>query len=123
MALRCNKRNLFTLVDKAMLADLKYHRTRKQIWEEFTKLLKEGKEENKDETYVMDFAFFNSFKSALTARSSDLSDDKKLALETALQTIMGDLLADGLADDDDDEGDERPPPAPKAPAPKAAAEE
>jgi len=113
-----------------MLADLKYHRTRKQIWEELTKLLKEGKEEHKDDTYVMDFAFFNSFKSALTARSADLSDDKKLALETALQTIMEDLLVDGYADDDDDEGDERPAPrrqenkdAPKAPAPKAEAEE
>lgn len=116
MALKFNRDGLAKFIDATLLSNLTYHRSRSILWERFSKLMKEGKEEKKDDSYVLDYAMFNSIKSALTSRSDNFTDEKKLALETALQEILSQLAEED--EDDDDEKEEAPPPRPKREEPK-----
>lgn len=100
--LRCNKEKLSAFAQTSLTSDLTYHRTRKILWEQFTKMLKEGREDHKDTTFTFTFSLFNSIKSALTCRSESLTDEKRLAFETAVQTIF-----EELAEDDADEDEEK----------------
>lgn len=93
-------------VAEARLQDITYHRTRKQLWGKFAKLVKRGAEIDKE--------LFKSIKGVLTSRSQELDDNKKLAFETALDQLEEDHGAE--ADDSDDDADDA---APAAPAPKS----
>lgn len=117
MSLKLNRDGLAHFCDAALLSNLTYHRSRSILWERFAKLLKDGKTENKDAAFSLDFAMFNSIKSALTSRSESFTDEKKLALETALQDILSQLAEED--EDEDDEKEELPPPRPKRAAAKA----
>lgn len=99
------RRNPVTLwVAEARLQDITYHRTRQQIWGKLCKLIKNGELELEKE-------LFRSIKSALTCRSQDMDDNKKLAFETALDEIEEQFVDDA----ENDEGDEAAE-APKAPS-------
>lgn len=117
MALKFNRDGLARFIDATLLSNLTYHRSRSILWERFSKLMKEGKDERKDNAYILDYAMFNSIKSALTSRSDNFTDEKKLALETALQEILSQLAEDD--EDVDDVKEETPPPRPKRAAAKA----
>ena len=81
MPLNCDADALRSWVDSAQLVDITYHRSRQQLWGKFTELLKAGGDFDFDRT------LFNSIKSALCRRSDSMSDDIKLAFDTALQEL------------------------------------
>ena len=94
MPVNCDKSTLLKWVEAAQLTDITYHRTRQQLWERFAAVIKAGGD------YPLDRTIFNSIKSALCRRSDSMSDDIRLAFETALQQIAEE--ADVVADDDDE---------------------
>jgi hypothetical protein len=96
MPLNCNFRNLVRWAEQAQLEDITYHRTRQQLWDKFTRVIKAGGRHSIDRT------LFNSIKSVLTARSDALDDNKRLAFDTALEQIV----AEGEDGDRGDVGDD-----------------
>lgn len=65
---------------KAMLSDITYHRVRQQLWGSLCEMIKAGLKLEKE--------LFRSLKSALTGRSQDMDDNKKLAFETAVEELQ-----------------------------------
>jgi len=66
----------------ASISDITYHRVRQQLWAKFIKTLS-----TRGETTEIDRTLFNSIKSTLTSRSDSLTDDKRLAFDTAVQQL------------------------------------
>jgi len=94
-------------IAEARLQDITYHRSRQQLWGKLCKLVKNGLKIEKE--------LWRSIKSALTCRSQDMDDNKKLAFETALDELEEEFPE---AEDDENEGDDVVPAAPKAAAPR-----
>jgi hypothetical protein len=68
-------------LDDALTGNLIYHRVRRSLWDDFCELLKTKGD------FPIPRALFLSIKSCLTSRSDQMTDDKKLAFDTAVQDL------------------------------------
>jgi len=84
MPFYANPAAISTWATVALLDDVTYHRTRQQLWRQFCQFLGTRSAQR---TFELPTPLFNSIKSVLTARSDALTDEKRLAFDTALQEI------------------------------------
>lgn len=90
MHYRANPNRLQEWVNVACLANLSYFRTRRELWDSLTQIIRES--QGVDGTVVMSVPLFISLKSALTCKNDQLNDDKRLAFDTGIMQIQGALL-------------------------------
>lgn len=86
--MQCERKALRSWATEARLADLKYHRTRRTIWDKLIRLIKATARDQDEDTVDINDELFTSLKSGLTARSENMNDASRLSLETALVQIL-----------------------------------
>lgn len=91
MTFYANPARLQSWATAALLVDITYHRSRQQLWTSFSALLGT---QTAARTFPLPAPLFNSIKSAITCRSDSMTDEKKLAFDTALQQLVGDEVAE-----------------------------
>jgi len=88
MPLYAEQNELDVWSSKALLANTAWFRPRKELWEEFAKILSTKNKSGLDGMIEIDYALFNSIKSFLLCRNDQLDDNKSLAFSTACEEIQ-----------------------------------
>jgi len=94
--------NMFTL--KSQKSNTTYHRVRSELWGMFSDAIQPDEKKIADPVKIPK-ELFRSIKSALTSRSADFNDDKKLAFDTAIEELIS-LSAEAVAADEESDVDD-----------------
>lgn len=86
-------KELLTWVRNAKLSNLRFHRTRTELFESLVGLIKIG---FKSQPAVIDNQQWHSVKGLLCSRNEDLSEAKLLAFETVLDRLQSDLQSSAV---------------------------
>lgn len=76
-----NQELLSAFVQRALTADLTYHRTRKELWDMYVASLNGG-------DVPIPWQAHYAIKSACTCTNVELTDNKRLAFETAIAQLI-----------------------------------
>jgi len=80
--------------EEVQLSSIQYSRIRKKLWSQLTELVRQGRHTADDNPNNRNYLSINShdwtaLKSCLTSKQENLTDDKKLAIDTVVTDILG----------------------------------
>jgi len=84
------RKELLDWCDWAERTDITYHRARRELWDALSKM---QRQQPRLIRLLVPATCWNSIKSALTSRNLELSDDKRLAFDTAVQEVVERLVS------------------------------